>query len=104
MWGEWVTVANTCTMPNAPDLNITITTVGAPQVVNRVPVSFKNFHLAASGITFKATTLTTTNTVNTNAIKLFLNGVDVSAGLVISGPATNRARWGQSTAGAPPAD
>ncbi len=63
--------------------------VGAPQVINRVPVSFKNFHPVASGIAFNATTLTTTNTVNTNAIKLFLNGVDVSAGLVISGPATN---------------
>ena len=63
--------------------------IGAPQVVNRVPVSFKNFHPAASGITFNATTLTTTNTINTSAIKLYLNGVDVSAGLTISGPATN---------------
>ncbi len=62
---------------------------GAPQVINRVPVSFKNFHPAASGITFNATTLTTTNNINTSATKLFLNGVDVSAGLVISGPATN---------------
>jgi hypothetical protein len=62
---------------------------GAPQVVNRVPASFKNFHPAASGITFNATTLTTTNTINTNATRLCLNGVDVSAGLVISGPATN---------------
>jgi hypothetical protein len=63
--------------------------VGAPQVINRVPVSFKNFHPAASGITFNATTLTTTNNINTAATKLFLNGLDVSAGLVISGPATN---------------
>ncbi|NOS70938.1 MAG: hypothetical protein HOP33_13530 [Verrucomicrobia bacterium] len=63
--------------------------LGAPQVINRVPASFKNFHPAASGITFNATTLTTTNNVNTSVTKLFLNGVDVSAGLVISGPATN---------------
>jgi hypothetical protein len=63
--------------------------IGAPQVVNRVPVSFKNFHPAASGVTFNATTLTTTNNINTSAIKLYLNGVDVSAGLTISGPATN---------------
>lgn len=63
--------------------------IGAPQVVNRVPVSFKNFHPAASGITFNASTLTTTNAVSTNAIKLFLNGVDVSAGLAITGPTTN---------------
>jgi len=62
---------------------------GAPQVVNRVPASFKNFHPAASGIAFNATTLTTTNTINTDAIKLYLNGVDVSAALIISGPATN---------------
>jgi hypothetical protein len=63
--------------------------ISAPQVVNRVPVSYKNFHPAASGITFNATTLTTTNTINTAASKLYLNGVDVSAGLIISGPATN---------------
>ncbi len=62
---------------------------GAPQVVNRSPASFKNFHPAASGITFNATTLTTTNSVKANGIKLYLNGVNVSADLVISGPATN---------------
>ncbi len=63
--------------------------VGAPQVVNRSPVSFKNFHPATSGITFNATTLTTTNNINTSAIKLFLNNVDVSAGLVVTGFPTN---------------
>ncbi len=63
--------------------------MGAPQVVNRVPVSYKNFHPAASGITFNATTLTATNTINTNAVRLYLNGADVSAGLAVSGPATN---------------
>lgn len=63
--------------------------VGAPQVVNRSPASFANFYPAASGITFNATTLTSTNTINTNALKLFLNGLDVSSALSISGPATN---------------
>jgi hypothetical protein len=64
---------------------------GAPQVVNRSPVSFKNFHPAASGISFNATTLTTTNAINTSAIRLYLNGVDVSSGLIITGPTTNAA-------------
>lgn len=63
--------------------------IGAPQVVDRSPVSFKNFHPAASGISFTATTLTTTNEIKTSAIKLFLNGVDVSSGLVVSSPSTN---------------
>ncbi len=63
----------------------------APQVVNRMPVSFANFYPAASGITFQATTLTTTNAINTAAIKLYLNGVDVSSGLNITGFATNAA-------------
>lgn len=63
--------------------------IGAPQVINRVPVSFKNFHPVTSGITFNAATLTTTNTINTGAVKLYLNGADVSAGLVITGPTTN---------------
>lgn len=63
--------------------------IGAPQVVNRSPVSFKNFHPAANGITFNATTLTTTNPINTAATRLFLNGADVSAGLIVSGFATN---------------
>ncbi|MCO5051547.1 MAG: hypothetical protein M9920_04520 [Verrucomicrobiae bacterium] len=62
---------------------------GAPQVINRTPASFKNFHPAASGIAFNATTLTTTNNIKTDAIKLYLNGVDVSSGLVVTGPATN---------------
>ncbi len=62
---------------------------GAPQVINRVPTSLKNFHPAAAGITFNATTLSVTNAITTNAIQLILNGVDVSAGLQIAGPATN---------------
>src|SRR5437899_4248109 len=62
---------------------------GAPQVVNRTPRSFANFYSAASGLTFNATTLTTTNAIATNAIRLYLNGVNVSAGLSITGPTTN---------------
>jgi hypothetical protein len=62
---------------------------GVPQVINRVPASFKNFHPSTSGISFKATTLTTTNPINSAATRLYLNGADVSAGLVISGFATN---------------
>ena len=62
---------------------------GAPQVVNRSPASFSNFYPAVGGISFDATTLTTTNAINTNAIRLFLNNVDVSSGLSITGPTTN---------------
>jgi len=64
---------------------------GAPQVVNRSPASFANFYPSSSGVTFNATTLTTTNAVNTGAIKLYLNGVNVSSSLNISGFATNAA-------------
>jgi len=63
--------------------------LGVPQVVDRSPASYANFYSPAAGITFTATTLTTTNAINTNAIKLFLNGVNVSSSLVITGPATN---------------
>ena len=52
-------------------------------------MSCANFYAPTQGISFNATTLTTTNPINTNAIRLILNGVDVSAGLTISGPATN---------------
>jgi hypothetical protein len=62
---------------------------GAPQVVNRTPASWSNFYSPAGGITFNATTLTTTNSINTNAIHLILNGIDVSSSLTITGPATN---------------
>ncbi|NOS70936.1 MAG: hypothetical protein HOP33_13520 [Verrucomicrobia bacterium] len=65
--------------------------LGIPQVVNRSPASFANFSLAANGISFHASTLTTTNAINTNAIRLYLNNVDVSSGLSITGPTTNAA-------------
>jgi len=63
--------------------------VGVPQVVNRSPASYSNFYPAALGIGFNAKTFTTTNSVNTNAIRLYLNGLDVSSGLTITGPTTN---------------
>src|SRR5439155_4428498 len=62
---------------------------GAPQVVNRSPASHANFYPAVNGITFNATTLTATNGINTNAIRLYLNGFNVSSALNISGPVTN---------------
>lgn len=61
-----------------------------PQVVNRSPASGANFYPAAKGISFTATTLTT-NRINPNAIRLFLNGADVSAKLAISGTSSNAA-------------
>ncbi|MEQ1935698.1 MAG: hypothetical protein ABL962_17720, partial [Fimbriimonadaceae bacterium] len=64
---------------------------GIPQVVNRSPTSFKNFHPAVSGINFNATTLTTTNAVSASAIRLYLNGADVSSGLIVTGFTTNLA-------------
>src|SRR6185369_13244514 len=63
--------------------------VGVPQVVNRSPASYSNFYPAALGIGFNAKTFTTTNSVNTNAIRLYLNGLDVSSSLTITGPTTN---------------
>jgi len=61
---------------------------GVPQVVNRQPVSYSNFYAAAGGITFNATTLSTTNTISTNGIHLFINGLDVTSSLVVTNQAT----------------
>jgi hypothetical protein len=61
---------------------------GMPQVVNRVPQARANFYSYGNGIRFTATTLTT-NPINTNAIKLYLNGADVSSGLTLSGTSSN---------------
>jgi hypothetical protein len=70
--------------------------IGAPQVVNRTPASWTNFYPAAGGITFDATTLTTTNPILTNAVRLILNGVDVSSSLTITAPSpgTNHVTFG----------
>ena len=59
-----------------------------PQVVERSPSAGANFYPSTNGISFTATTLTT-NVINTNAIKLYLNGADVSLGLSMSGTASN---------------
>src|SRR5262245_16946534 len=59
-----------------------------PQVVNRSPASFANFYAATNGVKFTATTLTT-NTINTNAVRLILNGTDVSPQLVMTGSSSN---------------
>ncbi|MBI4657670.1 MAG: hypothetical protein HY735_02270 [Verrucomicrobia bacterium] len=59
-----------------------------PQVVDRTPASRSNFHDATKGIRFLATTLTT-NQVNSKAMRLLLNGVDVSSGLSFSGTPSN---------------
>lgn len=67
--------------------------IGAPQVVNRTPASWANFYSAAGGISFSAATLTTTNNLNISAIRLILNGVDVTSGCIITPttPPTNAA-------------
>jgi hypothetical protein len=62
---------------------------GTPQVVNRVPESNKNFHPPAGGISFTATTLGG-NAIDPSAIRLFLNGSDVSSSLDISGSTNSR--------------
>jgi hypothetical protein len=65
---------------------------GAPQVINRTPASWANFYSPAGGITFTASTLTTTTpTINTSEIRLILNGMDVSSSLTKTptSPATN---------------
>jgi len=55
--------------------------LGGPQVINRTPASFSNFYAYTGGITFTATTLTTTNNINASQTKLIINGMDVSSGL-----------------------
>ncbi len=61
------------------------------QVISRTPASWANFYSPAGGITFTGSTLTTSTTINTSAIRLILNGVDVSSSLTITptSPATN---------------
>ena len=59
-----------------------------PQVVNRSPASRSNFYDAAKGVTFTATTLTT-NRIDRNALRLILNGVDVTSKLAVSGSSSN---------------
>jgi len=61
---------------------------GMPQVADRSPDARANFYAYTNGIAFTATTLTT-NAINTNSVKLYLNGADVSSGLELSGTASN---------------
>lgn len=81
-------IASSVAPTNVPPPGLAHPLAHYPQVVNRSPASFANFHSAASGIAFTATTLTT-NTISTNAIQLFLNGAEVSSGLALSGNATS---------------
>lgn len=70
------------TDPNvAPSPALAHSIAGTPQVVTRNPTNrFKNFHPAASGISFTVNTFAA-DLINTAATKLYLNGVDVSASL-----------------------
>ena len=60
---------------------------GVPQVINRTPSSYSNFYAPAGGITFTATTL---GGGNVTGVKLFLNGVDVSSGLILGAVSNSR--------------
>lgn len=62
---------------------------GAPQVVNRIPASNKNFHPPASGVSFTATTLGG-NPIEPSGIQLILNGTDGSGNLNITGTQNSR--------------
>ncbi|HXT39948.1 MAG TPA: hypothetical protein VN887_07995, partial [Candidatus Angelobacter sp.] len=59
-----------------------------PQVANRTPTTRANFYGYTNGISFTATTMTT-NAIDPAAIRLFLNGTDVSSTLTMSGPSNN---------------
>ena len=59
-----------------------------PHVASHDPAPRANFYSYTNGISFTAKTLTM-NAINTNALKLFLNGADVSSGLAMSGTASN---------------
>jgi hypothetical protein len=60
-----------------------------PQVVDRLPrTDANNFYPHTNGISFTATTLTT-NRINSNTVRLYLNGADVSPGLAMSGSASD---------------
>jgi hypothetical protein len=62
---------------------------GTPAVDSRVPAArWENFHSLTVPISFTANTYST-NVINASAIKLWLNGVDVSARLTLSANDTN---------------
>lgn len=81
-----VTFDNFWAMPSRPDSVAPPATPhsvpGAPQVVERVPLSHENFHPVDAGINFRATTLSE-GIVDVAAITLLLNGVDRSDQLTV---------------------
>lgn len=74
---------------NVPPPGIAHPIPGAPQVINRVPVSDKNFHPWNTAISFNATTLGG-NDIPLSGIQMWLNGVDVSSSLSVGGTPNNR--------------
>jgi hypothetical protein len=60
-----------------------------PQVANLLPADGTLGHPVTGGIGFTATTLAP-NSIAAGGIRLFVNGAEVTAGLAISGTATNR--------------
>lgn len=59
--------------------------VGMPQAIDRTPVSYASFYPAGDGVEFVATTLTSAD-VAPQSVRFFLNGIDLSASLDVSGP------------------
>ncbi len=76
--------------PNpAPGSALAHPVAGTPAVDSRVPAArWQNFLNPTTPISFTANTYST-NVINASATKLFLNGVDVSAQLTLSGNGTN---------------
>jgi hypothetical protein len=67
---------------------------GMPQAINRVPVSYASFYPAGDGLEFAVSTLTS-NEINSESIRLILNGRDVSSSLHIEGPSNQlQVRYG----------
>ena len=62
--------------------------IGFPQVINRTPTTLSNFYAASGGLTFTATTLSEA-ALNTNGIRLILNGSDVTTTVQFSGTISN---------------
>ncbi|MSU58910.1 MAG: hypothetical protein EXS35_12215 [Pedosphaera sp.] len=90
-----ITIDNFVASENPPPSSVSLPATpyglaGVPQVVNRSPASYANFYVSSGGITFNATTLSTTNTISPSDIRLFINGLDVTSSLTVMGQATNR--------------
>jgi hypothetical protein len=73
------------TVPDAvPEPGTPHGVVGMPQAIDRVPASYASHYPAENGLEFVATTLTAAE-LDPEAIRLILNGRDVSSSLIISG-------------------